>query len=103
LSQILGPRSAFDAPSGIYNLTCSGSTTWFGFARTLLTRSFARTGETLPLLTPIDTAAYPTPARRPVYSCLDGARLKGTFGLALPPWETALDLVLDTLAAYEKH
>lgn len=103
LSQLLGPRSAFDAPSGIYNLTCSGATTWFGFARALLTRSFARTGETLPLLTPIATAAYPTPARRPAYSCLDGTRLKETFGLALPPWETALDLVLDTLAAYAKQ
>ena len=101
LAQVLSPRApSFDSLSGLYNLTSSGSTSWFGFARELITRKFSETGESIPILSPIASAEYPTPAKRPTYSCLDGAKLLSTFGIALPPWEQALDLVLDTLTAY---
>jgi dTDP-4-dehydrorhamnose reductase len=42
-----------------------------------------------PLVTPIPSAEYPTPAQRPEYSVLDCARLNAVFGLALPDWRDA--------------
>ena len=39
-------------------------------------------------VTPIATADYPTPARRPAYGVLDSSRFARTFGFALPDWRT---------------
>ena len=43
-----------------------------------------------PRVTPITTAEYPTPARRPAYGVLATTRFRDTFGYALPPWRDAL-------------
>ena len=83
--------------SGIYNLTSAGETSWFGFAKALLTQSAATHGFTVPSLIPIRTSDYPRPARRPANSRLSCQRLAKTFGIAMPPWEDALSLVLETL------
>ncbi len=72
------------AGSGIYHLTCSGRTTWYGFARAILGSSGAAR------LTPITTEQYPTPARRPLFSVLSGQRLAATFGVHLPDWQEGL-------------
>lgn len=50
---------------GIHHATASGQTTWYRLANAL----FEAAGLKVPL-TPITTAEYPTPARRPVYSVL---------------------------------
>lgn len=43
---------------------------------------------------PALTAEFPTPARRPLFSALDSRNFHATFGLRLPPWETALRLAM---------
>ena len=53
----------------------------------------------VPEVEPIATADYPTPARRPAYSCLDTTRLRADFGVALPDWRAALGGVLDAMRA----
>lgn len=68
--------------SGLYNLVCTGATSWHGFAREFIPASIP--------IQPITTADFPTPARRPAYSVLDCSKLQNTFGLTLPPWQTAL-------------
>jgi dTDP-4-dehydrorhamnose reductase len=80
---------------GIYHLAAAGATTWHGFAAALLAAAHAR-GLTprLPTVHAITTADYPTPARRPAHSLLAGARLRADFGLALPDWDTQLQLCL---------
>ena len=80
--------------SGIYHLTCSGATSWFGFAREFLTIQAEATGSPLPTLTPIPTSEFPRPARRPANSRLSCELLKQTFGVALPTWQQALHQVL---------
>jgi dTDP-4-dehydrorhamnose reductase len=107
LSQILAPGGSggsgglgIQGRSGIYNLTSSGETSWFGFAKEILTEAATRFGSPLPNLVPITTADYPTPAQRPANSRLCCQRLESVFGVSLPPWEQALDLVLDTLTAF---
>lgn len=70
---------------GIYNLSSQGSTSWFGFARAILSRLMPDV-----CVVPISSAEYKTPARRPSYSVLDGTKLKASFGISLPHWEEAL-------------
>jgi len=101
LAQVLMPGGAgLQERSGIYNLTCSGETSWFGFAKTLLTQAASRFGITIPSLVPITTGDYPTPAKRPANSRLSCQRLEQTFGVKMPHWEHALDLVLETLTEF---
>ncbi|MCG7939628.1 MAG: dTDP-4-dehydrorhamnose reductase [Candidatus Thiodiazotropha lotti] len=74
-----------DELKGIYHLTSSGETSWYGFARQILELS----GESCSLL-PIATHKYPTPARRPAYSVLDNSKLSQMFRLSMPNWSSAL-------------
>lgn len=98
LAQVLSPAGGgLQGRSGIYNLTCAGETTWFGFARALLTKSAANQGFTVPNLIPITTGEFPRPAQRPANSRLGCQRVEETFGVAMPDWEAALALVLETL------
>jgi len=77
-----------DAPSGIYHATNAGHTTWYGFAREI----FRRAGIAADV-TPVTSAEFPRPARRPSWSVLDCA---GTYAItgAAPPWQAALDRAL---------
>ena len=92
----------FGAPqdwSGLYHMTCAGSTTWFGFARAIFARAERLLESRGPELAPIASADYPTPARRPHNSVLLNARLHRRFGVRLAPWTAALDAALQALAA----
>jgi dTDP-4-dehydrorhamnose reductase len=97
LSQLIGPGGerggGLAGRSGVYHLTSSGATTWFGFAKEFLSKQAA-----CPKLTPIPASEYPVPAKRPVNSVLSCDRIAETFGVRMPSWELALDLVLETLA-----
>jgi dTDP-4-dehydrorhamnose reductase len=85
-------RATLDERAGLYHLSCSGDTTWFGFARAFL-------GDTpRARLVPITTDAYPTPARRPAYGVLDTTRFRHAFGFCLPHWRDALAECLATTA-----
>ncbi len=98
LAQLLAPSGrGLDGCGGIYNLTSTGETSWFGFAKALLTKSSGTFGFTVPNLIPIKTSDFPRPAKRPANSRLSCQRLEQTFGVTLPYWEHALSLVLDTL------
>jgi dTDP-4-dehydrorhamnose reductase len=86
-----GQCGAEEQWAGLYHMTCAGSTSWFGFAREIFARTAAITHGKVPALTPIATPDYPTPAKRPLYSVLSNAKLKETFGIELPRWQSALD------------
>ena len=71
--------------TGLFHATNSGEATWYDVA----SRVFAAAGRS-ELLSPCATSDYPTPARRPAYSVLDGTQLRGT-GIVMRPWSEALD------------
>jgi len=85
-------------PWGTYHVTGSGETTWHGFAAAVFAEA-ARAGLKVPRLTPIGTADYPTPARRPAYSVLDCSAAVDAFGLNLPPWQETLAEAFPRIAA----
>lgn len=84
--------------TGIYHLTSTGTTTWYGFAEAIRTLGI-RQGllqETCARLESIPTTGYPTPARRPAYSVLNTDKLAERFGYRLPDWHDGLALCLET-------
>jgi dTDP-4-dehydrorhamnose reductase len=84
---------------GTYHLTASGETTWHGFAETIFDEAVA--GGLLPrrpLVHPITTREFPTPARRPAYSVMDNRSFCETFGHPLPDWRVGLRAVVQALA-----
>lgn len=84
--------------SGTWHLAASGHTSWHGFAEAIVAGA-ADIGliRSRPMVTPITTADYPTPARRPAYSVLDCSRLEADFGIRLPDWRLGVGEVLRAL------
>ncbi|MGQ0672581.1 MAG: dTDP-4-dehydrorhamnose reductase [Hyphomicrobium sp.] len=89
-------NGARDDAWGTYHLTGRGETTWHGFAAELFQQT-AQRGLKSPRLEAITTADYPTPARRPAYSCLDNSKIERTFGIEREPWQESLEAVIDHL------
>jgi dTDP-4-dehydrorhamnose reductase len=85
-----------ESDKGIYHATASGETTWYGFA-TAIFEAASTCGLTPPLVTPISTADWPTPAKRPADSRLDCGKLARQFGVTLPDWRSALPGIVTRL------
>jgi dTDP-4-dehydrorhamnose reductase len=92
-------------PGGIYHMTAAGVTSWHGFAEAIVEEA-SHAPLNLPWLaaatdgmliakriSPITTAQYPTPARRPAYSVLSNSRLAQHFGVQLTEWRAQLHSV----------
>src|SRR5262249_32016086 len=88
--------------AGIYHVAGQGETPWYGLAAAI-SESLGRRGVPLPILQPITTADYPTPARRPRNSCLDSSKAERVFGVRLPPWRSSLEECLDQLDEMPKE
>lgn len=88
---IQSPAGAPAGMGGTYHLTAAGAVTWHGFAQHVLRLALEK-GYTLKVkpeqVKPIPTSEYPTPAKRIANSRLATDKLKSTFGLTLPAWET---------------
>ena len=84
--------------AGLYHMTCSGSTSWYGFASAIFSRSAGLLHGKVPVVKPILSSEYITPAKRPRNSVLSNEKLYTRFGARLTPWETALDAVISRLA-----
>lgn len=74
---------------GLVHTTCAGETTWHGFAKAIFEAKGIAAN-----LSPCSTADYPTPAKRPAYSVLDGARRRSLGPDLMPHWHEALAEVL---------
>jgi dTDP-4-dehydrorhamnose reductase len=102
-----GNVSTWAELGGTYHMTAGGETSWFEFAKAILEEAkkqatspapwLAEATHRKPLLsrvvTPITTAEYPTPARRPAYSVLSNIHTVRTFGIELADWRTQLHRV----------
>jgi dTDP-4-dehydrorhamnose reductase len=99
-----GREFSLDGASGTYHMTAGGATTWYDFAQAIVDIA-SNASPSLPWLAtatkgrpflarriiPINTAEYPTAARRPAYSVLSNSLLTRTFGFQLLDWRTSLN------------
>ncbi|WP_085647532.1 MULTISPECIES: dTDP-4-dehydrorhamnose reductase [unclassified Pseudomonas] len=81
--------------AGVYHLAAAGEVSWHGYARHVVEVAKAH-GETLAVMSinPIETTAYPTPARRPRNSRLNTRKLRDNFSLHLPDWQSGVTRML---------
>jgi dTDP-4-dehydrorhamnose reductase len=82
---------------GTYHAVASGHTSWHGYATHVIENARAR-GVPIRVareaIAAVPTSAFPTPARRPANSRLDTEKLRNTFGLHLPNWQSGVDRML---------
>ena len=92
-------RAARQRPelSGLYHLVAAGETSWHGYAGFVLDHA-QRAGVPLKVapdaIKAVPSSAFSTPAKRPLNSRLDTAKLRSAFGLALPVWQTGVTRML---------
>lgn len=70
---------------GIYHFTDEGVASWYDFTKAI----FEIAGKKVKV-NPIPTSAYPTPAKRPLYSVLSKSKIKNTYGIEIPYWRDSL-------------
>jgi len=85
---------AAGAAGGTYHFSGAPDVSWAGFARAIM----AGAGLAC-VIHDIPSAAYPTPARRPLNSRLDCSTLLRDFGIARPDWRAGLGDILRELGA----
>ena len=76
----------------VYNYSNEGVLSWYDFAKEIMKMAKIECQ-----INPIETKAYPTPAKRPHYSLLNKAKIKKEFNLTIPYWKDSLDECLRKL------
>jgi dTDP-4-dehydrorhamnose reductase len=86
--------------SGLYHLTTSGNTSWYGFTKEIV--KYAADSMNLHLtikdINAIPTSEYPTPAKRPMNSQLELTKLETVFTIKMPDWKDALHQCMEEIA-----
>ena len=73
---------------GLYHLTSEGQCSWFEFTQGILDRAGIAAQ-----LSAVKTTDFPSPVKRPSYSVLSKAKIRG-MGLQIPSWQDALSRYL---------
>jgi dTDP-4-dehydrorhamnose reductase len=71
--------------NGVYHYANKGVTSWFEFAQQIKINAGLSCE-----LNPINTAQFPTPAKRPAYSVLDTQKVESAINIDIPSWEESL-------------
>jgi dTDP-4-dehydrorhamnose reductase len=77
---------------GTYHYSNEGVCSWYDFAIAIHRMSGIKCN-----VKPLHTQEYPTPANRPAYSVLDKTKIKHTYNIAIPHWETSLKECIDKI------
>jgi dTDP-4-dehydrorhamnose reductase len=79
---------------GIYHFSNTGIISWYEFAEAIKSLS----GLNCTVL-PIPSSAYPTPAKRPVYSAMELNKISEDFGINLTDWQVGLKHCIKKISA----
>ncbi len=92
LTKVENREAGRELLSGIYHYSNEGVASWYDFAVAIFEI------KNLPVsVSPIESAAYPTPAGRPPFSVLNKGKIKAAFGLEIPHWRASLEACLKLL------
>ena len=78
--------------AGIYNFSNEGAISWYDFAVAI--KNISKSNCTV---NGIPSSEFPTPAKRPNYSLLNKNKIKTTFNITIPDYETSLIVCLNRL------
>ncbi|WP_028024861.1 dTDP-4-dehydrorhamnose reductase [Enterovibrio calviensis] len=80
-----------DSPWGVYHYSGFPYVSWFEFAQCIFSEAVKQKQlEAAPVLKPLATEDYPTPAARPANSRLNCSKIKSSFGVEPSDWLSAL-------------
>lgn len=79
-----------DGQREVYHYSNEGVCSWYDFSTEILQMMGSSCQ-----VNPIESAAYPTKAKRPHYSVLNKAKIKSDFNLRIPHWKESLKKCLD--------
>lgn len=95
---LVAARRMVEAPDGpvrgLLHFAGEGATTWRRFAEAV----FAEAGGPSPVIIPVTTREYPTPAARPANSVLDCGRVETLLGIRPRAWRDGLGETVRSLA-----
>ena len=74
-----------DGTKNIYHYSNEGVASWYDFAVAICEMTGIKCD-----IRPIESREYPAPAKRPEYSVLNKARIKGETGIEIPYWRNSL-------------
>ncbi len=80
---------------GIYHLAGDGCASRLDWVKKILELDPQRSEQKTTTVLPAETAEFPTPAQRPLYTALDCGKFARVFGLRLPAWDQALALAME--------
>ncbi|HIO03558.1 dTDP-4-dehydrorhamnose reductase [Marinobacter sp. LM1] len=86
-------RALAESPpvSGTYHFSGGQRCSWYGFAQEIFqTCGVLKADFQFPVINPIPTSEFPTPAKRPAFSVLDGGLLEARVGIREGSWADAL-------------
>lgn len=82
--------------SGTFHHSDDGAISWHDFAVAIAEEGHALgLVKTIPVIKPLTTADYPTPARRPAFSLLDCSKTRAVLGDSPVPWRDNLRRMLE--------
>ena len=76
----------------VYHYSNEGVASWYDFAKTIMEINALNC-----VVKPIESKAYPTPAKRPHYSVLNKNKIKNDFDIEIPYWRDSLKDCLQQL------
>jgi dTDP-4-dehydrorhamnose reductase len=77
---------------GVYHYSNEGVASWYDFAKAIMDES-----ESECEVLPINTEAYPTPAKRPAFSVMDKSKIKKELKIEIPFWRDSLKKAIQAL------
>lgn len=83
--------------TGIYHCACAGCCSRYEWAKEILRLNSGSPVVVGQQLLPAATTEFSTAAQRPLRSCLDITKFETTFGMKIPFWRDALELVMEDL------
>lgn len=90
MSVVVSAEAGNFAP-GIYHFTNEGVCSWYDF-----TVKIVEIAGLSCRVVPIETKDYPSKAERPHFSVLNKSKIKSTYGIDIPHWETSLRKMLES-------
>ena len=77
---------------GLYHYSNEGEVSWYDFAKSIKKHFGFGT-----IINGISTDEYPTPAKRPKYSLMDKSKIKITYNIKVPSYESSLERCIKIL------
>ncbi len=89
---ILSQHEVLNEKGQLYHYSNEGVASWYDFAKTIMEINALNC-----VVKPIESKAYPTPAKRPHYSVLNKNKIKNDFDIEIPYWRDSLKDCLQQL------